>query len=127
MCQRFRCIVCRCVMLVVPAELLPRKLYGACAIALALALWGVDGEAAGEVRRRISSWPVSAESERRRWRSLSRWCRNAADGELFDGVGAVAGTGRDVAARVAQVLASRAPPGDRSSSVTARPWRGASR
>jgi ferredoxin len=41
--RRFECQQCGACMLVVPRELLPRRLYTACAIGLALAVWALMG------------------------------------------------------------------------------------
>lgn len=68
--RRYRCVRCYAICTVVPRGLLPRHMYTAGAIALALSLWSM-GLAAGAVRALISPWPVRGHA--RGWRSLHRW------------------------------------------------------
>ena len=48
--RRYRCTRCTAVHVVVPRGVLPRLRYGAVAVALALALWSVEGLPASAVR-----------------------------------------------------------------------------
>jgi len=73
--RRYRCTRCSAVLVVVPRGVLPRLRYGAVAIALALALWSVEGLPAAEVRSRVSPFRVVGHDARRGWRSLRRWAR----------------------------------------------------
>ena len=50
--RRYRCRSCGAVVVVGPRGMAPGRLYGAGAIALALALWGCGGRPARQVRRR---------------------------------------------------------------------------
>lgn len=51
--RRYECQRCGACMLVVPREILPRRLYTASAIGLALALWALLGATEAVVRARI--------------------------------------------------------------------------
>ena len=110
-CRRYHCLACGAVLLVVPRGILRRRLYSAGAIALALALWGVDGLAAGEVRVRISPWHVVGDAAATGWASLRRWARAVRAFTLFRCVRAlpVGARLRQVAARAATTLAAYAP------------------
>lgn len=68
--RRYHCAHCRATCTVVPRGVLPRHMYTAGAIALALALWSM-GLAAEAVCAAISPWPVRGHA--RGWRSLRRW------------------------------------------------------
>jgi hypothetical protein len=80
--RRYRCQEPRCgaVVVVVPAAVRRRFMYSAAAIAMALALWGAQGQSAAEVRAAVSVNPIAGLSARG-WRSLGRWVRRAR--ELF--------------------------------------------
>lgn len=101
-CRRYRCTRCRAVIIVVPRGVVPRRHYGAAAIALAFALWALAGQSAAAVRRRVCAWPIQGLATRG-WCTLRRWAAAArADhGGLAP---------RAAAARAAQVAAGRAPP-----------------
>lgn len=73
--RRYRCRACGAVMTVVPREVLPGFWYAAPAIAVALALYGVQGASAREVRRRVCAWPIVGTSTG--WPSLRRWIRRS--------------------------------------------------
>lgn len=100
--RRYRCLRCRAVVVVCPRGVLPRLRYGAVAIALALALWSVEGLAAHAVRSRISPFGVVGEDARRDWGSLRRWAR----GSPWPTRGA--GTAKQLAAHTVQWLAGHA-------------------
>ncbi len=106
-CRRYHCLACGAVLLVVPRGILRRRLYSAGAIALALALWGAEGLAPGEVRRRVSPWRIRGANADVGWESLRRWARAVCEGELFARVCAsiVGARLRKVAARAATALA----------------------
>lgn len=109
-CRRYRCQACGAVMTVLPASAVPRKHFSGAAIALALALWGLCGMSASQVRQCVNDWKLLG-SATRGWRSLVRWARQVATGELFAELGATAAVGRarEVAARAAQALCGWAP------------------
>lgn len=88
---------------------MPRRHYGASAVALALTLLGLLGLSPGEVRQRISPWQIVAEA--RRWTTLRRWVEAARRGELFDQVRPSPAhfTEREVAERAAATIAASAP------------------
>lgn len=125
-CRRYRCQGCGAVFTVVPASAQPRKHFSGAAIALALALWGLCGLSAAQVREAVSDW-VHTGASSRGWRSLKRWARQAAQGELFSGLDARAeGTYRHLAARVAQALCGRAPAQARALALGGQAFHGAS-
>ncbi len=74
--RRYECLKCGAVMTVVPSAVLPRHHYAATAIGLALALYGICGLAAREVREAVSAWPVQGASSTG-WKSLRRWIATA--------------------------------------------------
>jgi hypothetical protein len=109
-CRRYHCLACGAVLLVVPRGVLRRRLYSASAIALALALWGVDGLASGDVRARVSPWRIVGATAAMGWASLRRWARAVRAGGLLAQVRALSGVRlREVAARAATTLAAYAP------------------
>lgn len=123
--RRYLCRACGAVLTVVPRELLPGRLYGATAIALALALWGLERRSAQEVRQTVASWWLVRE-EVRSWASLRRWAAEARDRKLWPRLHVVlCGDSRDLAGEVASALAGFAPPTDRAGPMTARTWTGA--
>lgn len=108
--RRYRCIHCRAVLTVAPAETLSRRLYSAAAIAWSLALYGLSLLAPEAVRELVSPWRVVAASSATRWRTLSRWCTAAASG-LFTRLPPLTGaTARQVAAATATGLSAFAVP-----------------
>lgn len=125
-CRRYRCKGCGAVFTVLPASAQPRKHFSGAAIALALALWGLCGWSAAQVRAAVSDWAHTGASARG-WRSLARWARQAARGELFASLEARAeGLPRQVAARVAQALCGHAPPEVRAQPLGGLAFHGAS-
>ena len=117
--RRYRCQACRAVTVVVPRGVLPRRLYAASAIALALALWGLGGVPPPAVRNRTSPCAATGANAAIAWASPCRWAREAARGALFPKVRslALASTYREFAGRVATVLAGFAGAGDRGESL----------
>ena len=109
--RRYQCQPCGAVLMVVPRGLVPRRLYSAGAIALALALWGVAELAPAEVRRRVSPFQVVGATAAAGWASLRRWSRAVRAGRLFPVVRALPAEARlrQVAARAATTLAAFAP------------------
>jgi hypothetical protein len=111
--RHYRCGTCGAVIVVGPRGLVRRRLYSGGAIALALALYGVDGLAPAEVRRRVSPLRIVGPTAAAGWASLRRWCRAVRARRLFAAVRAlpVEATFRQVAARAATTLAAYAPSG----------------
>ena len=111
--RRYECQSCRACMLVVPREVLPGRLYTACAIGLALALWALCQMSESLVRARISPLTVVGAAACGRWVTLRRWAADAASGTLF----ASSRTSPDRfvlrhhAERAAAALQALAPPG----------------
>jgi hypothetical protein len=109
--RRYRCTACGALLVVLPRGVLPRRLYSAAAIALALALWSVEHCAPAEVRARVSPWRIVGAAAAGGWASLRRWARAVRGGALFAGVRASPGEAglREVAGRAATTLAAYAP------------------
>ena len=102
---------CGAVVVVGPRGISPGRLYGAGAIALALALWGGSGLTPAATRRRVSPFAIVGATAAAGWASLRRWSRAVQAGRLFPAVRALpAGSRlRQVAARAATTLAACAP------------------
>jgi hypothetical protein len=110
-CRRYLCQRCGAVVQVVPRGILRHRLYSAGAVALALALWGVEGLAPAGVRRRVSPWRKVGATAAASWASLRRWARAVRAAALFALVRATPAGARlrEVAARAATTLAALAP------------------
>lgn len=108
--RRYLCNVCGAVMIVVPASCAPGKHFSGAAIALALALWGGARRSAAAVREKVNDWKRVGPAARG-WRSLQRWARAAAAGELFKdlALGTMTCGPRECARRAAQALSGLAP------------------
>jgi hypothetical protein len=106
--RRYICQVCQVGCTVVPPTALPRRLFSACAIALAFGLWGLERRPAAEVRFRVSPWRITGVAANGAWSSLRRWARAVRTGLLFKGVrpSPAAFSLRQVAARAASTLAA---------------------
>jgi hypothetical protein len=103
--RRYRCRGCGAVITAVPRGLLRGFVYGAVAIALALALWAHEGLPGHQVRARVSPWPSIGTERWHGWRSLRRWA--VAAERLWRWLRLEPGTPRERAARaVAQLEAS---------------------
>lgn len=74
--RRYECQACGAVMMVVPCEILPRMLFAAPAIALALALYGLEGRSARAVRAAVSPLREVGTPEGG-WKTLYRWIAQA--------------------------------------------------
>lgn len=109
--RRYRCRHCGAVMTIVPRGVIPKMLYAAGPIALALFLYGVELLPTREVRSRVSPWKIVGESTG--WPSLRRWL--AAPARMWRTVRASPEhfSSRQRAERVATSLAGHAPPGER--------------
>lgn len=81
--RRYECQRCGTCMLVVPRELLPRRLYTACAIGMALAMWALLGMTESAVRKRISPFEVVGATAAAGWITLRRWAGATAAKRLF--------------------------------------------
>ena len=125
-CRRYVCVICTAVMLVVPRAILPRRRYSASAIALALALYGIERAAPAQVRRRVSPFEVIGYRAISGWVTLGRWAKAVRAGALFAEVRACPAsfTPRQVAERAATTLGSRAPP-PMDAPLTVRAFHGA--
>lgn len=74
--RRYECQECGAVMTVVPREILPGMLFAAPAIALALALYGLDGLSARAIRAKVSPLREVGTPESG-WKTLHRWIARA--------------------------------------------------
>jgi len=124
--RRYQCQSCGAIVIVVPAEVAPRRHYARTAIALAVTLFGVGLETAAAIRRRVSPFQVVGSTAARGWASLRRWIRAVRDGDLFR-VRAIPSswTARQAAERIATTLAAQAPPSCSSLSLEAQAFVGA--
>jgi len=105
--RRYRCRGCGAVIVVVPRGVLRGMLYGAVAVAMALALWA-ESVAGWRVRARVR--PGTTDDDYARWhgwRSLSRWADHAA--RWWSRLRPDAGDRRQRARSVVTQLAARAP------------------
>lgn len=111
-CRRYVCMACTAVLLVVPRAMLPRRRYSASAIALALALYGIERAPPAQVRRRTSPFGKVGYRACTGWVTLGRWADAVRAGRLFAQVRPCPArfTRRQVAERAATTLGSRAPP-----------------
>lgn len=110
--RRYECQRCFAVMVVVPTEVAPRRHYTGAAIALALALYGLSGDAHAEVRRRVCPSQIVGGSAQYRWVTLTRWIDAVAARELFVSLPAMpeSQSRRHVAGRAAMAIGAHAPP-----------------
>jgi hypothetical protein len=106
MLRRYRCRECKAVLVVGPRGLLPRRSYGAGAVALAFAAYG-HGATGREVRARTSPSRRVGGAAVERWLTLVRWLDAARRGELFSVTGLGEHDRRSVAKQVVLVLAAR--------------------
>jgi len=104
--RRFRCRGCGAIVTSVPRGLLRGFIYGAAAIALALALWAFERRSGVCVRTRVSPWPPGSECWHG-WRSLRRWTVSAE--RLWRWLRLGPDPPRDRALAVVTQLAARAP------------------
>jgi len=105
--RRYRCRSCKAILLVGPRGLVPRRWYGAGAIALAFATYA-RGETSAAVRCRVAPSTLVGGSARDRWMTLVRWIDAAGRGELFAVSNLGSLTRRRVAEQVTLALAGRA-------------------
>jgi hypothetical protein len=97
-------------MTVLPSSAVARKHFSAAAMALALALWGLCGWSAAQVRAAVSDLAGPAGAGRGGWRTLSQWARQMAQGTVFTLLeSSQAGPPRQLAARAAQALCGWSP------------------
>jgi hypothetical protein len=124
--RRYRCVPCGAVVIVVPREVCGRRVYSASAIGLALALWGLLGATAAQVRQRVCPSTVVGAAAATGWATLRRWARGIARRLLFPSVpSGPSAPLRLVAARAAAALAASADPTTRALSIEHRAFLGA--
>ncbi len=113
-------------MTVGPAEMLTRRLYSACAIGWALALYGLSLLSQSTVRDLVSPWRVVGDGSISRWRTLTRWCGATARRELFKRLPLLAPQRpRELAAAAAAVLSAFAVPAPDPPPMTVLAFHGA--
>ncbi len=93
--RRYRCLSCKTVVRVGPALIERRAMYSTLAIALALALWVIEGWTASEVRSLVSPFSVRGVSAPSKWASLKRWSHWLLQGRLWMRPGPVWGSLRE--------------------------------
>lgn len=108
--RRYLCTACGAAVTVGPSDALPGRLYTASAIALALALYGLQRLAAAAVRALVSPMLTVGPTSAARWLTLKRWCRVVGTAELFSRARRVEGGPRRVATEAAASLAAHALP-----------------
>jgi hypothetical protein len=98
--------------MVVPRTMLRRRWYSACAIALALALFGIERRPRAAIRRRVSPFQTVGYQAATGWATLGRWADAVRARQLFPQVRLCPArfTRRQVAERAATTVGSRAPP-----------------
>jgi len=127
--RRYVCQACGAVLIVVPCGIVPWRRYTTAAIAWALALWGWAKQPVAEVRRQTSTTAAPAGfGDPGRWASLRRWVAAAVRGVLFAKARLprpqAGGSARQIAERVAMVLAAHALPSLRHLSLPAQAFHG---
>lgn len=124
--RRFQCQACDAVIRVVQACATARKHFTGAAIASALALWGLCGLSAGQVRKLVNDRQTDGEAG---WTSLSRWADGIVGGTLFPELGlrGIAGSALAVAAKAASILCGWAPPAAREAPREHQAFAGACR
>lgn len=114
-------------MRVLPASSVARKHFSGAAMGLALALWGLCGWSPAQVRAAVSGLAGPTGAAPGGWRTLTRWARQVARGQVFTQVEAAPGaSAQQLAARVAQVLCGWTPPEWRGQGLAAQAFAGAS-
>ena len=126
--RRYAC-GCGAILMVVPREILRGRLYMASAVALALALFGVEHLAQAKVRQRTSPLAVIGAAATTRWATLRRWVHAVRAGRLLSKVrpGPAAFTERQVAERAAMTAAAMAPPSFATVEISLRAFAGGAR
>jgi hypothetical protein len=109
--RRYRCMRCNAVCVVGPCDIVPRYLYGYSAIALAFALFGLLKLPVGSVRQRLCPWRRVGACAYGRWTTLRRWLAAIREQRLALAPNHdYSGSDRNLASRIASVIAAQAPP-----------------
>jgi hypothetical protein len=122
--RRYRCIACGAITTVGPSETLTRRMYSVSAIALALALHGLQRLGSAAVRKLVSPMRVIAVPSAT-WVTLRRWCRAVGTPKLLESVRRIAGSSRAVAAEAAASLSAYVLPSLEPPSLIAQAFHGA--
>jgi hypothetical protein len=128
--RRFRCILCRAVSTVAPAEALTARLYTASAIAWSLALYGLSALSTAAIRELVSPLRIVGPASATRWLTVRRWCTAVVGGRLFTESAGHARSKRDdraVAEAAAAAIAAHALPSPEPPPLTSLAFFGAAR
>jgi hypothetical protein len=128
--RRFLCRACGAVIQVVPRGVIAFRLFSAGAIALAVALFGVEGLSMAAVRERVSPWSRVGETASGSWLALRRWVGAIRGRRLFSAAvrpSPSSFTARQVAERAAMTLSALAPPLEVDTQIEARVFSAAAR
>lgn len=125
--RRYRCSVCRAIVVVVPRGLLARRRYSAAAIGWVLARVGLDGATTPVVRAEVCRSAILGVAAAERWLAPSRWMEASRRGQLFPRLGRHRGdsTRAEVAERTAMQLVAMAPRGHAGEPAAHLAFRGA--
>lgn len=110
--RRYLCQRCGATVTVVPQGVLPRRLFSASAIGLALCLWGLMRLCAKKVRAKVSPLRHVGATAAAGWTQLGRWTEAIRQRRLLGGVlvGPLPAAQRQVAQRAAVALSALCPP-----------------
>jgi hypothetical protein len=123
--RRYRCTKCGATVTVAPRSVVRRRLYAASAIALALAVFGIQRESVHAVREAIAPMASARDpAEGAGWSTLRRWAHEAKAGTLIAEAHGCPKTFtlRQAAERAAMTLKTLGP---RGADVLERVWQGA--
>jgi hypothetical protein len=126
--RRYAC-TCGAILMVVPSETLPRRLYTVSAVAWALALFGVEQATPAQVRQRTSPLAIIGATAAAGWVTLRRWVRAVRELRLLTKTRPSPAdfTDRQVAERAAMTAAAMAPPSMAALETSVRAFVGARR
>jgi hypothetical protein len=125
--RRYRCRICRALLLVVPRGVLPRRLYCAEVIAWVLARVGLEDATTAAVRTEVCPALILGSSAVERWLAPCRWLEARRAGHLFPRLGRPPSTAsrRQIAERTAMQLVALAPPCASGLPAPSAAWHGA--
>jgi len=84
--RRYLCRCCKATVTVGPRGVLPRRLYAAGVIALALCLYGLLGWNAFSIREKICPWTVMGHAAPGGWATLLRWIADVKASKLLPAI-----------------------------------------
>lgn len=107
--RRYQCQRCGALVMAAPRGLLPRRRYGAVAIALALSLWGTTRLPGHRVRDKVSPRPSVGNEALHGFQSLRRWARQVGAMWPFLRIQGASSDARARARQATQQLAAWSP------------------